>query len=107
MVPLLAVTQIASTVGAVKSALGNLKSLHAAVAPRKSFESALTAAKKDDLEKKATELIKVRDKDGNGKLSAREFGGDKGVFAKLDGDGDGELSKMELVKGLGANPKLL
>jgi hypothetical protein len=106
MVPLLAVSQIASTVGAVKSIVGNLKSLHAAAAPSKSFESAMTAAKKDDLEKKAAEVIKVRDKDGNGKLSAREFGGDKQVFGKLDGDGDGELSKTELVKGLGANPKL-
>jgi Ca2+-binding EF-hand superfamily protein len=43
-------------------------------------------------------LLKERDKDGDGRLSPEEFGPDRELFNLLDRDGDGFLTEKELPK---------
>ena len=49
------------------------------------------------LEKSMQHLVEDRDQDGDGALSAEEFGGSEEEFARIDRDGDGLLNASELA----------
>ena len=49
-------------------------------------------------EKITSKLISEKDKDGDGALSASEFGLDEEKFNSIDSDGDGLLTKAELTE---------
>jgi hypothetical protein len=55
---------------------------------------------KHGMDMKSTDKIAKMDKDGDGKLSAAEYGGGaKEMFGKMDTDGNGSLSRTEMDSG--------
>jgi hypothetical protein len=90
MNPVALLTGIGSIVGAARSVTGALTKPHTKAADP---ASETFAAHLDEAIKR---FMQSRDADKNGALSLAEMGGDKKTFAKLDVNGDGQLSAQEL-----------
>ncbi len=90
-------TTVAAAIGPIMNAATSLGSLVAyasksAAKPAAAGETAF----QDHMDHAIARFIKKNDKDGDGQLSAKEFGGDAKVFAKYDLNGDGKLDASEL-----------
>jgi len=104
--PITAVGQVSSILKGVRSIVDTWRGLRQATRtgarPRAvaqaSTVAAGTAAKSSGsiMDRLIVEFIEQHDADGNGSLSAAEFGGAKEVFSILDADGDGSLTGAEL-----------
>lgn len=89
MNPIAAITQIGSLVGAVRSLVGARKTQAPPPAQPQPFSA--------EMQNALARFIQTKDADGNGSLSLKEFGGGKDLFAKLDVNHDGQLSREELL----------
>ena len=99
-----AITQVGSLVQAAKDMLGGLKHgrskpVEGAARPEP-FGVQLTNAVADQKDAAITRLIRDKDADKHGMLSASELGTDAKVFSKLDANGDGQVTKLELMAGV-------
>lgn len=89
---LTAITSVGSMVSAVRSLFQGLK------APQKAAEAKSDTKFDDSLAKAIAALMKDRDKNKDGVLSASEFGSNTALFNQLDANKDGKLDVMELAK---------
>lgn len=86
-----AIAQVGSLLNAAKGLVGALRGKDGAHPG--DFQSHLQSR----LEAKATEFVKRRDIDGSGGLSRAELGVEGRLFARLDINGDGEVTAAELM----------
>ena len=84
-------TGVTSVVDAARSLGDALKKSH-----EKAAQKATTTTFASELDSAIGKFVKSHDKDGNGSLSLKEFGGDSKTFAALDVNHDGTLSTQEL-----------
>jgi hypothetical protein len=77
--------------GLIDSVRGATAPAAAKTTPQRTFAETLNEA--------ATQLIGARDLDGDGKLGASELSIRPDTFGRIDSNGDGALTKTELVQG--------
>ena len=90
------VSQVSGVATAVQSVTDAFRGKPVASAAAQSAQAPGQAAFQDQLSQAVARLIQEKDGDGDGKLSLKEFGGNKEVFARLDLDGDGRLDANEI-----------
>ncbi len=86
-----AITQAGPLLRAATGFVGALRNRHQASA------SDFAAQLRSQVEANAAKLLQARDKDGSGGLSRAELGVDGQTFARLDANGDGQVTAAEMA----------
>jgi len=86
-----AITQAGSLIRAATGFLGALRSR------RETASSDFAAQLRKQVEANAAKFVQARDRDGSGGLNRAELGVDDRFFARLDANGDGEVTAAELA----------
>lgn len=110
MDPITAISEITSLLGNASELVGNLRAARKngagkalAVAVPVAVPVATNAAFQEHLSKMVSELVKSKDIDANGTLSAVELGSDKALFDRIDLNHDGQLDGAELAQAIASN----
>lgn len=89
-----AVTAITGAGSLIRAATGFVGALRGR---NETASSDFAAQLKKQLEADAAKFVQTRDKDGSGGLSRAELGVDDRSFARLDTNGDGQVTAAELA----------
>lgn len=89
-----AITQVGSLFKAARSLFDSVK----AKSDKPSAAGEFSTQLREKLEANALKFVQARDKDGSGGLNAAEFGRSARLFARLDTDGNGQITASELVR---------
>ncbi len=107
------ITQVGAIINTTRDVVEALKPrpkpvpLQADPGAAEAYKCAVRARFLDELNRASARFIELRDLDGNGSLDPIELEMGQEAFARLDTNGDGEISLSELNQACLANPNVL